>query len=373
MSTRQRVAFLITNLAGGGAERATAALAEGLDKNLFEVCLILERDTLAIYEPPDNVEIVRLSAANTRGAIIPLIRFLRKWRPDVIYSALPHLNVISVVASKFVTHPIRTVVSVHNNQKRELAAVPDGWLLKRLMPMVYKLCSAAVVVSHGIRDELVRSGVKPSKLHVIYNPIDIEHIKQLSKESVHHKWLNSEYSVVMSMGRLVPQKNFKLLLQSFSNVYNENPNARLIVVGGGEMMDELLGVSKDLGLEAVVDFVGLKTNPFSWLVNASCFVLTSEYEGFGMVIVEAMSVGVPVVSVDCKYGPGEILKGGEKGVLVKDGTAESISASILEVLNNRELAESFREKGKERANDFNVDVPVRQLEKLFYGLLSNAV
>ena len=362
-----RVAFLIPGLSGGGAERATAALAGFLNQDRFEVCLVLERDTPALYEVPLGIKLVSLRAVKTRGALRPLIKFLRDWKPDILYSALPHLNVLAVIASKLSLVSPKTVVSVHNNQKFELAAVQDGWLLKILMPLVYKLCDAVVVVSEGIKEELIISGVALTKLHVIYNPIDLNQISILSKEPVHHKWFDGSHSVVMAMGRLVSQKNYNLLLQSFLIIHKALPKARLIILGEGELLHELLKLRAWLELDDVVDFVGVQVNPFSWLAKASCFVLTSEYEGFGMVLVEAMAVGVPVVSVDCKYGPAEILENGSKGMLVNDNTPKSVSAAILGVLDNPDLASSLIQKGLGRASDFDVHIPVRQLEKLFEG------
>ncbi len=364
-----RVAFLISALRGGGAERATATLASGLDAAAFDVSLILERHQEQLYEIAPSLPVSVLGVSSTRRALRPLVSVLRRDRPDIVYAALPHLNALAAAAVRFVVPKPRLVVSVHNNHEREWVHMQDGQRLKHLTPWAYRSADAVVTVSQGLAAQVQRTrGVAKEKVHCIYNPIDADTIERVAMDEVNHEWLDETHDVVVAMGRLAPQKDYGSLLRAFAVIREARSRARLMVLGDGEQRRQLEQLSCDLGVADSVSFLGVRANPFAYIARADCFVLTSSYEGFGMAIVEAMTAGTPVVSTDCPYGPAEILGDGRWGLLARAGSIESIAACVLRVLNDGALGSTLRSAGRQRARDFRADVIVPQLAKLFLDL-----
>lgn len=363
-----RIAFVIPTLSGGGAERATATIAENLDTSIFEPLLVLERRGPQVYAPRPDLPTMCLEAASTRAALRPLLRVLRAFRPHVVYSALPHINILAAAACQLTRPRPKLVVSVHNNQERELGDVPDGAAMRPIMPWVYRRADAVVVVSDGIAAELAPLVKDASKLAVVPNPIAVAEVRRLSDAEVSHPWVDGRHAVITAMGRLTAQKGFAVLLRAFASVHDRRPDARLLILGDGEQRRELEELSRQLGTADAVEFLGVQANPFAWVAKSTCFALSSHWEGFGMAIVEAMAVGTPVVSTDCPYGPAEILEGGAHGVLVPPGAVGELAAGLLRVLDDAPLRERLSRAGEARAWDFDTATVVPGLAERFLRL-----
>nr|WP_241878977.1 glycosyltransferase [Psychrobacter sp. PraFG1]UNK05619.1 glycosyltransferase [Psychrobacter sp. PraFG1] len=157
--------------------------------------------------------------------------------------------------------------------------------------------------------------------------------------------------MVLAVGRLTHQKDFATLIHAFKKVL-KNKACNLIILGEGELRCELEKLIKDLNLQDNVQLPGFVNNPYAWMSKADLFVLSSIYEGFGNVLVEAMACGTPVVSTDCPSGPSEILENGRWGSLVPTNDPDSLAEAILKALNNTKFKS---ELVKKRAEDFSVD------------------
>jgi glycosyltransferase involved in cell wall biosynthesis len=368
---RLRVAFLIPALSGGGAERATATIARYLDAKDFDPILVIQRSGAGIYRAGDNVRTATLGVARTRDAVRPLIKFLNEWQPDVLYAGLPHLCLLAAFACKIARHQPRLVLAVHNNQKRELDTARHGRLMRRLMPWAYRSADAVVAVSLGVAKELGSMNDDPSKVQVLYNPVAIDEVKAMANLDVSHPWLDSGHDVIVGMGRLTPQKGFQFLIEAFVQIAHQRPRARLMIFGEGEEAASLKQLVAERGVARSVEF-GFQANPFAYLARSKCFVLSSLWEGFGMSIVEAMASGAPVVSVDCPYGPAEILGGGRYGVMTKVGSADDLAAAILRVLDDGELRLRMVRDGMKRALDFDAPVIVGRYADLLQDVVDHA-
>jgi glycosyltransferase involved in cell wall biosynthesis len=362
--SRTKVAFLIPSLFGGGAERATSMIAAGLDRAFFEPLLVLAQDLPRVYDVPAEIPVVLLGSSSTRRALLPLVRLLRLERPDVLYAALPHLNVAAALACLVVRPRPRLVVSVHNNQERELGGAKNGRVMRRLMPWVYRSADAVIVVSDGIAEELRPVVRDPARLHVIPNPVEITQLEALAAADVTHPWLDGQHEVVTAVGRLTRQKDFPTLLNAFAQVSRLRPMARLLIIGEGEDLADLQRMSQALGVQDAVDFPGFLKNPFAYLSRSSCFVMSSLWEGFGMAIVEAMASGAPVVATDCPYGPSEILERGRWGILVPPGAAADLASAILSVLVDEPLGRRLASAGRERARQFDSSVVIPRVARV---------
>ncbi len=171
-------------------------------------------------------------------------------------------------------------------------------------------------------------GVPEDNISVIYNPAGtVRNLDRLVKEAPDHPWFrDGGPPVVLGAGRLVRQKDFGVLIEAFHRVQSEYPS-RLVILGEGERRNELEGMVRARGLEDRVSLPGWAENPFAYMARAALFVLSSRYEGFGIVLVEAMACGCPAVSTDCPAGPAEILE--DPRLLAPVGDPEALARTML--------------------------------------------
>jgi glycosyltransferase involved in cell wall biosynthesis len=163
-------------------------------------------------------------------------------------------------------------------------------------------------------------------------------LAELARRRPDHRWFaEGGPPVVLAAGRLVRQKRFDVLVRAFARVHEARPDARLVIIGGEHaaelgVREELEQLVTELGLSDVADLPGYVDNAYGWMAHAAVFAMTSEYEGFGLVLAEAMATGVPLVSADCPGGPPEILEHGRLGQLVPVGDDEALGAALLRAL-----------------------------------------
>lgn len=362
--TRRKALFLIPGLSGGGAERATAMLASALDPARYEAVLCLERDLDETYAVAPHVRVIRLHATSTRAAFLPLARAIRRERPSIVYGALPHLNALVAAAARTVVPRPAVVASVHNNQAREFPLLEDGRLLQRITPCVYRGCDAVVAVSEGVAAETRNEYGAGDRVRVIADPVDLARIGELASVPVDHPWF-ATHPVLVAMGRLEPQKNYPMMLRAFAAVAATHPDARLVVLGDGGERTSLEGTAEQLGVGNAVAFVGVQANPFGFISNARGFLMSSDFEGFGMALVEAMAVGTPVISTDCPHGPAEILDSGRYGQLVPVGDERQLTVAIRSLLDHPDRHVEIAASAREHTATFAVERVGRELEALF--------
>ena len=214
-------------------------------------------------------------------------------------------------------------------------------------------------------------GIRDSKITVIYNPVEVKTIQQLACEPLQLDD-HSQGKTVLAVGRLVESKDYVTLLRAFALV-TQHVRARLVVLGEGQLEQQLKQLCSKLGIEDRVWFLGFKHNPYKYMRNADLFVLTSQSEGFGHVIVEAMAVGTPVIATDCKSGPGEIIEDNKYGLLVPVGDHRALAERIISVLENEDLRNGLKLAGSKRALDFDAIRITMLYEELFLDAVNGCV
>jgi glycosyltransferase involved in cell wall biosynthesis len=225
-----------------------------------------------------------------------------------------------------------------------------------------------VTVSKGVAQDLIENfGVKREKITVIYNFQDLEEIDRASLEDLgEFRNLFLKNKVVISVGRLVPQKGFQYLIEGFKKVVEKHPETILVILGEGELKEELEKLIENLNLKEKVFLLGFQKNPFKFLKNSSIFILSSVQEGLPMVLIEAMACGLPVIATDYPGGNKEILdpdcnlkvekmRLGKYGILIPPKNPEEISKATSLLLENENLRKEYAKKSLKRAKDFSVE------------------
>ena len=259
----------------------------------------------------------------------------------------------ATMAMRLARHKARVVAVLHNVFKTERAIRKAG--------KSFPYADAAVGVSLGVTAELAKvSGISANRLHTIYNPIVSKNLLQKANETPDHPWFNNTGPpIVLAIGRLDKQKDFPTLLTAFARLLDQC-SARLVVLGEGPLRPTLLALAHNLHISEHVDFPGFVSNPFAYLAKARLFVLSSRYEGFGNVLVEAMACGCPVISTDCRSGPAEILENGRWGKLVPTEDPEALAQAMIHTMDTPSQRDALRE----RASYFSVERAVDRYEEL---------
>jgi glycosyltransferase involved in cell wall biosynthesis len=370
----KKLMIVIHSLSGGGAERVLINLLKGLDNGEFSTTLVLY-ENIFDYPLPEGIELEILNIGASRNVfrltagfllkIKALAGLMRRRRPDVIFSLLSSTNVTVLLAKLASLTRCRTVISEHTYPSVNLANETYGRVTKMFMKALYPKADKTVAVSAGIKDDLVRNfGVKEEAVTVIPNPVDILEIERLSTEEAEHPWFVKGEPVVISIGRLTKQKGYPYLVKAFS-MARKSRRCRLLIVGEGEDREELVRMRKEMELEDEIDFLGFQVNPFKYMARSSLFVMASLYEGFPNVLLEALALGLPVISTDCPSGPAEIIENGKNGLLVPVGEPEAMARAIVTVLADEELRRSLAGEARARARCFGLEAAVEAYRMIF--------
>lgn len=281
-----------------------------------------------------------------------LSRIIQRVRPDLVFSVQIRSNLVHLLTTWFGNkRPV--VISERTLPRQRYSSMGlQGRIMLWLIRKLYPKADAIIAISNGVKDDLISLRVDPNKIHVIYNPLLIS-AGLTYTQPPQIPW-SERRSTIVTVGRLVPSKDHALLLEAFAKV-REKLDSKLIIVGDGPERSRLEKLARDLGIDDDVWFTGWRQDPHSIMSRCDVFVMTSRYEGFGNVIVEAMACGLPVISTDCPGGPREILQGGDAGLLVPVGDVQKLAQSIIEILTDSQLRNRYAEKSIRRVRDFDIE------------------
>ena len=242
-------------------------------------------------------------------------------------------------------------------------------LIRLISRWFYAKAEVIIALTQAMSIDLKRNFNVPDKnIRVIPNPIDLRQIQELYSEPVDHPWFNDEirkkFPIIIAVGGLVKAKGFPHLLKAFAKV-RETLRARLVILGKGEKLQELKYLSEDLNIAQDTAFLGFANNPYKYMAKSDLFVLSSLWEGFPNVLVEAMACGTPVISTNCPSGPDEIITHGANGLLVPPADHEALAESILKLLNDERMRHSLSDAARKKVVDYDVTNIIREYEELF--------
>ena len=392
------IAMLIPNLKGGGAERITLRIADGLvnlghhvDIVLFEPAfdfngeipsnarpmVLCRRDvTRASSDVPRSALwrdecaplklLVRLAAAaganrlrllmlrpKVAACVLRLVPYIERERPDVIFANLPLMEYSALFAARTLLPPVPPIVPVVHS------AFGQSSKESRRRRLLFPRVAHVVAVSRGVAENVyVASGVERERITAIHNPAFSPRIALLCQSHPDHHWFtDSGPPIVLGVGRLVPDKDFLTLLEAFRIVRTQHA-CRLLILGEGRMRRALERRARALDLSDHVSLPGWVENPFAFMSRASLFALSSRREGFANVLVEALACGCPAVSTDCPEGPSEIL--GAPELLAPVGDPKALAQVMLQALRRPVSGSAL----KARAARFSVEQAAKKYDEL---------
>lgn len=362
MVWERRVALFFPTFTPGGIERVLLILAREFNSRGIRVhILVADRRGELENQVPDDVRVVDLEAGRVARSLLPLRTYLATEHPDVLLSGHSHANLVCICASMLTRSNITTAVGVHTTESVRLYQGVSSRIISLLIPWAYRHADHVIAVSEGTAADLSSSTrISSDRISVIPNPV-----AQPSDdvEVDVHPWIEEQDKIViLGAGRLVPTKDFSTLIRGFEKIHQKRPDARLIILGEGKQRPKLESLVSRLDLDESVNLPGFVDNPTPYMAGSDVFVLCSRREGFGLVLVEAMAVGTPVVATNCPSGPAEILGEGRYGRLVPPGDVESLAEAIEGTLQVPKKPQELMQ----RAEDFAPTVVADQYLKMFY-------
>ncbi|MDA0685144.1 MAG: glycosyltransferase [Bacteroidetes bacterium] len=363
---RRRIAIVLPNLGGGGAERLHVYLANDWVERGHDVEILLMQswgELLPLLSP--RVRVVDLKSSRVRNIFRPLSMYLKRVQPDATLAAMWSLTSASVIAWMLSGRRGRLFLSDHS--MLSISCVTEHGLSTRfvggVIRMTYPFATGIIAVSEGVKEDLCRlGGLRPDDVEVIYNPTATGVSPERESPEIQQQlWGVDPCTRILAVGRLKAQKDFATLLRAFAAL-PAVLNAKLVILGEGPQRSLLESLIREFSLEHKVQLRGFVVDPYPWYRSADLFVLSSKWEGFGNVLVEALECGLPIVSTDCPSGPSEILENGRYGTLVPVGNPHAITAAMV----NAVTATQDRDRLMERAKAFSVRaISERYLEFCF--------
>jgi glycosyltransferase involved in cell wall biosynthesis len=364
----KKIFFLIPSLTSGGSERVFSILANHLDHKTWDITVVVLDGRQRFYTiNEDKVRVIDLQTPRVRQGFVKIFKLIRREKPDLVVSTLSHLNQFIALIKPFLPRKTRfiaresTILSVFHKQE----TVPA--LRDFLVRWLYPSFDALICQSQRMADDFKNTYKIPnSKLNIINNPVDTEGVSKLAFQTpVPPKKAALRF---LSVGRLSREKRIDKALRILAQL--ENRDFEYHLIGEGNERERLEKLAKTLGIAEKVTFQGVQKNPFAWMASADFLLLTSEFEGFPNVLLEAGAVGTPSIAFSCGGVVEEIIEDGINGFVVPDGDEAAFLAAILrggqKTFNRRDIQNLTKEK-------FGVEKIVAQYAATFLRVIENDV
>lgn len=363
---KKNILLLVPSLAVGGQERVAV--------NTSEILADKYQVTMAVFDYKDckfkpKCEVIDIAIPPLAGKINKFINVIKRsimirkikkqLKIDVTFSFGSTANLVNILSRG----KDRAIVSVRGyNEMKKI----------RNTKLIYNKADKICCVSYKMAVDLIDiNNISKDKVTVLYNPYDTGKIKEQAQGGIGQE---ISYPTIVSVGRLTSVKGYRHLLKAVKVALKDIAELKLLLLGDGELREELIEYTKELGIEKHVIFAGYQSNPYSYVDKCNLYVLSSINEGFPNALVEAMACGVPVISTDCKTGPREILvkefenkvaediEYADYGVLVppfsshdsdEDKKDQLLAQAIVNILSSKECYKHYQTKSVERAKDFS--------------------
>jgi glycosyltransferase involved in cell wall biosynthesis len=359
-----KILLTITTMGVGGAERVLSILADGFARRGHQVTLMtLDSCSGDVFSVSDSVQRIALGLHRpsrtwrTRWyGNLRKIRAMRdaigRVRPDVVVSFLSDVNILAILACAGRSTPV--LVSERVDPRKHRTTRLRGWLRW----IAYRRAAGLVVQTHAVAEWLTASRARLPPVTVIPNPVLPPSLPATRARGNGRPYL-------LAAGRLTWQKGFDVLIRAVALLERAGVDLDLVIAGGGWGEERALQeLAVELGVSARVRFVGRVSDLTGWFADAFAFVLSSRYEGFPNVLLEALACGTATIATDCPSGPREILEGGRLGILVPCEDPEAIASAVVSLQKDAALRARLRERGPAVLERFGLDTVTGAWERL---------
>lgn len=348
-TVKEKYLFVIPRMGNGGAERVMATLANEFSEQNKEIIILSLTSDQSFYELADNVQIIGAGykidksskllryvdmGVNGIASLFYIHKVIKLWKPNIVISFLTHTNLLTIILKIF-KPSMKLVVS------ERCEPWVRSYPIKLATKFLYPLANSIVCQSNVVATFFPRYA--QNKIKIIPNPINVE--------SISEKIFSEKRKVIIGVGRLFEQKNFELLINSFFDISEEFPEHTLEIYGEGHLRENLQSLINDLELNNRVFLKGVKNNVIKYVANSELFVMSSDYEGFPNVLIEAMASGMPVISTDFSTGVAKDLVKQNNGILVPVGNRKLMSQAMRTILsdsNKQKIMSKENRKIKDR-------------------------
>ena len=361
----KKILCVLPKVTGGGAEKFLISFLNNVDTSRYEMYLVLARRGPFDHEISKGVH-VHILIEHSMSAkllaptgpfryVLSLKQSIKEINPDAIISFGSLLNGSVSLSAKLLgfSNRVLLIEAIHESSEIRQHSLLERLFRTSFLKLTYPLASTVVAISEDVASDLTENFGISKNLKTIYYGLDVEKVRLLSNESVEHRWFQrpKSFSTIVTCGRLVEQKGFSILINAMTKVFQ---NIKLVIVGDGEQRDMLDEKISDLHLQKRIEIIGYDRNPYRYISKADLFVMPSLWEGFGLVLLEAIALGVPVIASDCPSGPRTILMDGECGVLVPPGDSDSLAQAINDLVKDSEVSTRLSLNAYKRAEDFSI-------------------
>ena len=374
----KNILFVIDTLNGGGAEKVLYDILRNIDLSKYEIELFLIQNEGIYREKIKKLGINIEYLFNERKDLCSSVLY-RKFKSMIIkilryfYCKYPILikklkNKNYDIEIAFLEGYSTVLVANRKNNSKKISWLHTNLLKHRILnnsleKKSYQKINKIICVSTDSKKILLKLYSElQNKVQVIYNPIDKNNILQKSKEILNFSFNKNKINII-TIGRLIKIKGYDILLQSHSKLIKEGLNYNLIILGEGEERKNLEKYIKQNNLENNTQLLGFKENPYSYLKEADIFVSSSRYEGYPLVLCEAICLGKPIIATNCT-GPKEILENGEYGLIAEVENVEDLAEKMKKLILDEKLREKYSDLSKERAEIFNIKKTIQEIEDL---------
>lgn len=364
--------LLLSRFENGGLERVQANLApafvqSGIDTWLVAGKFMQEAEVML----PANIPILELAANGKLTFILNLYRQLRSHQPDVVMTTSNDVSCLVLILRKLFFPKIKVICTQHLSISTPLKQAKGiqklkYWLILKAMQWLWIKADAIIAVSFALAEDVRKNVRLKNSISTIYNPVVLPNYSTLIECKITYPWSDKNIPTLVFVGRLAKVKRVDLLLQAFKQV-QQKQLCRLLIVGDGTEKASILDFIRKNDLTYVCHLTGQQSNPLPWIKFADSLVLSSDYEGFGNVIVEAMACGTQVIATDCPFGPAEILDNGRYGQLVPVNDSEALVEAMKKVIDRR--FHVAKDELQKRANEFSLESAVQQYLSVIHTVM----
>jgi glycosyltransferase involved in cell wall biosynthesis len=370
LSQRIKILILLPNVAGAGGQRAVINLFRAIDRERFEPKLLVQEKFGSFLPEVEHLEGVQfmLERGFDRSDLPYLIAETTRHvlQSDIVLAGLEgRASFCGLIAAKIAMKPI--VAWVHIDWRAFIEMV--SWRQK-ISLRSYAFADHVVACSKGAADNFAQMfSIPRNRISMIYNGIPLERVRANATAALPDK-LRAVFDkpTVVMVGRLDEQKGYSYVIDAHARLIREGIDHNLVIVGEGDQLPLLQAQTRQLGVTGSALFMGFQANPHQFIKHATVFASSSVFEGFGLVLAEALACGKPIVATDCPSGPAEVLANGEYGVLVKPKDSAALAAGLRGLLVDAAERERLSKLGPARAEIFNESVKMREWEELLKQL-----